>query len=31
MLGFAEHLRAVLGQGEQDQLIHLIQKLDESF
>jgi DNA-binding MarR family transcriptional regulator len=31
MLGFAEHLRAVLGQAEQDQLIRLIQKLDESF
>jgi DNA-binding MarR family transcriptional regulator len=31
MLGFAEHLRAVLGQDEQDQLIHLVRKLDESF
>jgi DNA-binding MarR family transcriptional regulator len=31
MLDFAQHLRAILGQEEQAQLIHLIQKIDESF
>ena len=31
MLDFAQHLRAILGQEEQEQLIHLIQKIDESF
>ena len=31
MLDFARHLRAILGQEEQAQLIHLIQKIDESF
>ncbi len=31
MLSFVQHLRVVLRQDEQDQLTHLIQKIDESF
>jgi DNA-binding MarR family transcriptional regulator len=31
MLDLAQHLRAILGQEEQAQLIHLIRKIDESF
>lgn len=31
MLGFVQHLRTILHQDEQEQLTHLIRKIDESF